>query len=156
LPDPSVLAHLDEAASRMADAIAASEPIAILGDYDVDGACSSALLLRFLRAFGREALLYIPDRLTEGYGPSVMAMRHLHAQGARAVLTVDTGAAATDALSEARALGLDVIVLDHHAVEINPPAFAHINPNGPDDVSGLHHLCGASVTFLFVIAVQRE
>jgi single-stranded-DNA-specific exonuclease len=155
LPDPSMLAHMDEAAARVVTAIECGERIAILGDYDVDGACASALLLRFLRALGSEPLLYIPDRLTEGYGPSPAAMRYLQAQGARVVATVDTGAAAHEALAEARVLGLDVIVLDHHAVETNPPAFAHINPNGPDDASGLHHICGTGVAFLFAVAVQR-
>ena len=156
LPDPSLLANMDKAARRFADAIVAKETIAVLGDYDVDGGCASALLLRYGRACGVEPILYIPDRLTEGYGPSSGAMRHLHGRGARVVVTVDTGAAAVAALTTARELGLDVIVLDHHAVETNPPAFAHVNPNGPDDSSGLTYICGTAVTFLFLVAVQRE
>lgn len=155
LSDPHALAGMEAAATRFADAILNSETIAILGDYDVDGACSSALLLRFLRACNREPLLYIPDRMTEGYGPSAGAMRNLKARGANLVVTVDCGAAAHTALAAAREEHLDVVVLDHHAVETNPPAFAHVNPNGPDDRSGLTYVCAAGIVFLFLIAVQR-
>ena len=155
LPDPHVLAHMEKAAGRFAQSILDGETIGIVGDYDVDGACSAALVLRYLRKLKREALLYIPDRMTEGYGPSPAAMQTLRARGAALVVTVDCGAAATDALDAARKEGLDVIVLDHHRVERNPPAFAHVNPNGPDDSSGLGHLCAAGVTFCLLVAVQR-
>ncbi len=156
LPEPYRLPHMERACARLAAAVSAGESIAVFGDYDVDGACSSALLLRYLRGLKREPLLYIPDRLTEGYGPSANAMRTLKEKGASLVVTVDCGAAAHDALSEARALGLDVIVIDHHAVEANPPALAHVNPNGPDDSSGIKHVCAAGLTFIFLVAVQRE
>jgi single-stranded-DNA-specific exonuclease len=94
--------------------------------------------------------------MTEGYGPSAAAMRALHVEGARLVITVDCGAAAIAALEEARTLGLDVVVLDHHRVEASPPAVAHVNPNQPDDSSGLGHLCAAGVTFLFLVALNRH
>src|SRR5262249_43154601 len=129
LPEPYLLANMHRAVRRFADAIKAREKIAVFGDYDVDGACASAVLLRFLRAAGREPLLYIPDRMKEGYGPSEAAMKSLRAEGASVVVTVDCGATATKVLAAARELGLDVIVLDHHAVEADPPAFAHVNPN---------------------------
>jgi single-stranded-DNA-specific exonuclease len=154
-PDPYRFAHMERAASRFADAIRQNEKIAILGDYDVDGACSAALLLRYLHGVKREALLYVPDRMTEGYGPSAAAIAALGAQGANLLVTVDCGAAAHAALEAARACGLDTIVLDHHAVETNPPAFAHVNPNGPDDNSGITYVCAAGLTFIFLVAVQR-
>jgi single-stranded-DNA-specific exonuclease len=155
LPDPYCFANMERATRRFCEALIADEKIAVFGDYDVDGACSSALLVDFLRALGRTAILYIPDRMTEGYGPSAKAMRALKEKGAGLVVTVDCGAAAHEALSAARDVSLDVVVLDHHAVEKNPPAFAHVNPNGPDDESGLTYICAAGLTFLFLVAVQR-
>ena len=155
LPDPHVFANMERAAERFVDAVKRGEIIAVLADYDVDGACAAALLLGYLRKAGREPLLYVPDRLTEGYGPSAAAMETLHRQGARVVVTVDCGAASHQALARARECGLDVIVLDHHAVDENPPAFAHVNPNGPDDGSGITYTCAAGLAFLFLVAVQR-
>src|SRR5882672_1888828 len=156
LPEPFLIAQMERAVSRFTDAVKSRETIAILGDYDVDGACASALLLKFLRAVGQGPLLYIPDRMTEGYGPSAVAMTKLRSQGANLVVTVDCGAAAHEAFNAARAIGLDTIVLDHHAVETNPPAFAHVNPNGPDDRSGVTYVCATGLTFLFLVAVQRR
>jgi single-stranded-DNA-specific exonuclease len=155
-PDPHRFADMERASVRFASALMAGETIAVFGDYDVDGACSSALLLRYLRGLKREPLLYIPDRMKEGYGPSAAAMFALKEKGASLIVTVDCGAAAHQALEAARAAGLDVIVLDHHAVEADPPAFAHVNPNGPQDASGIKHVCAAGLTFIFLVAVQRE
>jgi len=155
MPDPHALAGMARAAERFAKAIRDGERIAVFGDYDVDGSTSAALVLGFLRALGRDAILYIPDRMTEGYGPNPKAMLALKEQGASLAVTVDCGAAAHEALTEARNVGLDVIVLDHHAVEADPPAFAHVNPNGPDDRSGFGQLSAAGVTFLFLVAVNR-
>ncbi len=155
LPEPLTLKDMDKAVARTSAAIAANEQIAVFGDYDVDGSSSAALLCDFLSALGQAPLLYIPDRMTEGYGPNAPALLKLKAEGAGLVITVDCGAAATAALGAARAAGLDVIVLDHHAVEALPPAFAQVNPNQPGDASGLGHLCAAGVTFLFVVALNR-
>ena len=155
LPDPGRVAHMEVAAARFADAIRRRETIAVLADYDVDGACSAALILGYLDQLGLEALLYIPDRLTEGYGPSAAAVRELRGRGASLLLTLDCGAAAHTAFAAAADCGLEVIVLDHHAVESNPPVVAHVNPNGPDDNSGLGYLCSAGLSFLFLIAVHR-
>jgi single-stranded-DNA-specific exonuclease len=155
LPDPYCFADMERAALRFATAVIEGERIAILGDYDVDGACAAALLLRFLRGLKREALLYVPDRMTEGYGPSAAAVATLRAQGASLLVTVDCGAAAHEALQAARDCGLDAIVIDHHAVDVNPPAFAHVNPNGPDDTSGVNYVCAAGLAFIFLVAVQR-
>ncbi|HWX89604.1 MAG TPA: DHH family phosphoesterase, partial [Rhizomicrobium sp.] len=156
LPDPLVLKDMDKAVARAAAALEAGQRIAVFGDYDVDGSASAALLSDFLTAMGAPPRLYIPDRMTEGYGPSPAAMRALHVEGASLVITVDCGAAALAALHEAKTLGLDVVVLDHHRVEASPPACAHVNPNQPGDISGLGHLCAAGVCFLFLVALNRH
>jgi single-stranded-DNA-specific exonuclease len=156
LPDPLVLKDMDLAVERVTAALARGERIAVFGDYDVDGSTSAALLSDFFTALGAPARIYIPDRMTEGYGPSPAAMRVLHAEGAALVITVDCGAAATEALQQAKSLGLDVVILDHHRVEVSPPALAHVNPNQPDDTSGLGHLCAAGVCFLFLVALNRH
>ena len=156
LPDPDVLKDMPAAVARVSAALVAGERIAVFGDYDVDGSTSAALLSDFLTALGAAPRVYIPDRMTEGYGPSPAAMNVLHAEGMNLVITVDCGAAAIAALEEAKALGMDVVVLDHHRVEIAPPALAHVNPNQPDDTSSLGHLCAAGVTFLFLVALNRH
>lgn len=155
MPDPNLLHDMEKAVARAASALAAGEGIGILGDYDVDGGCASALLLCFFRQLGLDPPLYIPDRMSEGYGPSVAAMDSLAERGAKLVLTVDCGAAAIAALEQAQKRALDVIVLDHHAVEKNPPALAHVNPNGPSDTSGMTYLAGTAVTFMFLVALTR-
>ncbi len=154
LPDPMTLKDMDLGVARMRAAIANGDKIAIFGDYDVDGSASAAILYNFLSAIGSQPRIYIPDRLTEGYGPNTVALSKLKAEGASLVITVDCGAGAVQALSAAKESGLDVIVLDHHAVESAPPVVAHINPNQPGDASGLGHVCAAGITFLFVVAVN--
>ena len=156
LPEPNALKDMEAAVARVSAALSAGEPIAVFGDYDVDGSTSAALLSDFLSALGAIPRIYIPDRMTEGYGPSPTAMRVLAAEGMKLVITVDCGAAAIAALEEARAQGLDVVVLDHHRVDAAPPAVAHVNPNQPDDRSGLGHLCAAGVSFLFLVALNRH
>ena len=156
LPEPFILPDMEKAVGRTAQAIAQGETIAIFGDYDVDGSCSAALLYEFLAPLGRTPLLYVPDRMREGYGPNAAALLHLREAGARLVVTVDCGAAAHEALDAARDAGLDVIVLDHHAIETAVCAYAHVNPNRPGDTSGLGHLCAAGVTFLFAVALNRQ
>jgi single-stranded-DNA-specific exonuclease len=155
LPEPLTLKDMDKAVARARTAIEGGEKIAVFGDYDVDGSSSAALLHVFLTAIGCAPRLYIPDRMTEGYGPNAPALLALKAEGAGLVLTVDCGAAAVAPLAVAREVGLDVIVLDHHVVETLPPALAQVNPNQPGDTSGLGHLCAAGVTFLFVVALNR-
>ena len=156
MPDPSVLTDMDPAAERIADAVMRGEQIAVFGDYDVDGASSAALLARFLRHQGLDPLVYIPDRLFEGYGPNPEALRTLAGQGARLIVTVDCGSTSFDALAEAKALGVDVVVIDHHELGTErPPAVAMVNPNRQDDLSGLGSLAAVGVTFMTVIAVNR-
>ena len=155
LPEPFRLKDMEKAVARAKAALDAGEAIAVFGDYDVDGSSSTALLCEFFSTLGHRPRIYIPDRMTEGYGPSASAFRKLQDEGTKLVITVDCGAAATAALDAARAAGLDVVVLDHHTVEHAPPALAHVNPNQPDDTSGLGYLCAAGVTFLFVVALNR-
>lgn len=153
LPDPSHLKDMTRAAERFAEAVLRGETIAVFGDYDVDGAASVALVERFLRAHGRACITYIPDRLTEGYGPSPEALSGLAQEGATLIITVDCGTAANDAIAAAAVSGAEVIVLDHHqSGETLPPAFAVVNPNRQDDLSGQGHLAAAGVTFLFLVA----
>ncbi|MGH6791692.1 MAG: single-stranded-DNA-specific exonuclease RecJ [Methyloceanibacter sp.] len=156
MPDPRRLQDMERAAERFAAAIRAEEPITVFGDYDVDGAASVALIERFLRAHGQTCETYIPDRLTEGYGPTPEALTGLAEAGARLILTVDCGTAAVEAIDAANAAGAEVIVIDHHqADEVLPPAFAVINPNRQDDLSGQGHLAAAGVVFLFLVATTR-
>jgi single-stranded-DNA-specific exonuclease len=156
-PDPSTLADADKAASRICRAVLAGERIAIFGDYDVDGACSAALLFRFLAGHGLAPRIYIPDRMTEGYGPNASAIAMLIEEGATLIVTVDCGSTSFEALSEAKKLGVDVVVVDHHQVgEELPSAVAVVNPNRQDCLSGQGHLCAAGVVFLVCIALQRE
>ena len=157
LPDPSVLKDMEAAVARVMAALKAGERIAVFGDYDVDGSVSSALLAEFLTTLGQPPRIYIPDRMTEGYGPSAPAMQALKAEGASLVVTVDCGASGGAAFQAAREIGLDVVVLDHHRVDQAPQgALAHVNPNQPGDSSGLSYLCAAGVTFLFLVALNRH
>ncbi len=157
LPDPSHLKDMDTAARRIARAVTGGENIAIFGDYDVDGATSSALLKRFLGAVGAEATVYIPDRIREGYGPNEAALLALHDQGAKVVITVDCGITAFEPLAAAARAGLDVIVIDHHVAEPQlPEALAVVDPNRLDESSPHRQLAAVGVTYLLVVAVNRE
>jgi single-stranded-DNA-specific exonuclease len=157
MPDPDTITDMAVAAGRLADAVEVTERIAIFGDYDVDGATSTAILVRFLRHCGLDPLFHIPDRIFEGYGPNVEAIRSLARQGARLLVTVDCGTTSVEPVAEARRLGLDVIIIDHHQVDAQlPAATAIVNPNRLDDLSGLGHLAAVGLCFLAVIAVNRE
>jgi len=154
-PDPFSLSDMDVAANLTLDALLAGKSVTVFADYDVDGGTSSAILTRYFRAWGQELGLYVPDRLEEGYGPSPASFRHLKETGAELVITVDCGAAAREALAEAEAIDLPVIVLDHHLMQGDLPGCAAlVNPNRPDDVSGQGHLAGAGVAFVFAVAMN--
>jgi single-stranded-DNA-specific exonuclease len=156
MPDPSVMTDMGIAAERIAAAITGGERVAIYGDYDVDGAASSALLFRFLKHQGLDAQIYIPDRLFEGYGPNAEAVAKLAAGGVELIVAVDCGSGSFEALAEAKRLGVDVVVLDHHETgEKLPPAVAIVNPNRQDDLSGLGALAAVGVTFMTVVAINR-
>jgi len=159
LPDPSLFRDMDVAADRIAQAVLAGETITIYGDYDVDGATSSALLIRLLRDLGVEAGYYIPDRLLEGYGPSGEALVRLGQSGSSLIVTVDCGAMAHEALAVAHDAGIDVIVVDHHKCSAElPKTVALVNPNRldeEDDAAAHGHLAAVGVAFLLGIALVR-
>ena len=158
MPDPSIFRDMDAAAERLADALARDEAVTIFGDYDVDGATSAALLIRLLRELGGNPQAYIPDRLMEGYGPSGEALVRIAAGGAKLIVTVDCGAQAFEALEMARAVGVDVIVVDHHKCSASlPAAFAIVNPNRLDEGDGAAHghLAAVGVAFLLGAALLR-
>ena len=156
MPDPHVLRDMDAAVDRLVRAVRSRENVAIFGDYDVDGACSSALLASFLEAHGARCRIHIPDRITEGYGPNVEAISALADGGATLLVSVDCGTASHEPFAHARAKGLDVVVLDHHqAPEHLPETQALVNPNRQDDLSGLGHLCAAGVVFLTLVGLAR-
>lgn len=157
LPDPHTLTEMQAASARIAQAIERSESVAIFGDYDVDGATSSALLARYLRHCGLDPIVHIPDRIFEGYGPNVDAIRAFAERGVTLLITVDCGTTSIEPLTEAKKLGLDTVVIDHHqADEELPPAVAVVNPNRADDLSGLGHLAAVGLVFVTLVALTRE
>lgn len=156
LPDPSHLLDMDTAVDRLVAAIMNDEPVAVFGDYDVDGATSSALLQRYFNAVGRKISVYIPDRIKEGYGPNSPALLGLLEQGIKLVITVDCGTTAYEPLAEARAAGMDIIVADHHIAEAGlPDAIAVINPNRIDETSEYGNIAAVGVVFLLIIGLNR-
>lgn len=158
LPNPSHLLGMDVAARLIVDAIIQKKRIYVFADYDVDGGTAAAQLVRWSRAMGAEFGFYVPDRIKEGFGPSPAAFDKLKSNGAELVITVDCGAAAYEALEHAQELNLPVIVVDHHLMEEGerPPCAALINPNQPEDTSGLGYLSAAGVTFMLLVALNRE
>jgi len=155
LPDPSVLADMDAAAARLAAAVQRGETVAVFGDYDVDGACSAAIITTVLRGLGCPVLTHVPDRLLEGYGPNGPALLSLADRGATLVVCVDCGTAAAAALT-AVAGRADVVVLDHHVADgPPPPILATVNPNRADCASGLGSVCAAAIAFLAAVATVR-
>jgi single-stranded-DNA-specific exonuclease len=156
-PDPSSFMDMDIAARVIEDAIVSGRPTAVFADYDVDGGTSAAQLVRYFRSRGRKLTIYVPDRMTEGYGPTAGAFERLKAQGIELVITVDCGAAAHVPLEAAAAMGLDLVVLDHHLMSgPPPPALAVVNPNRPDCTSGQGDLTAAGVVMVTLTAVNRE
>lgn len=156
LPDPATLTDMDKAAERLAHAVRRGEKVAIFGDYDVDGAVSSAMMKRFLAHYGINAEIYIPDRIFEGYGPNPDAMRDLAGRAAL-IVTVDCGVNSDAAIAAANEAGADVVVLDHHQVGGDlPEAVAVVNPNREDDLSGQGFLCAAGVVFLALVQTAKH
>ncbi len=156
MPDPSTLRDMDETVARLAAAVQAATTVAIFGDYDVDGAASAALLSQYLEACGVPTVTHIPDRLFEGYGPNVEAVRMLAARGAQLLVAVDCGTTSHDAIAEAASLCLQPIILDHHQASEILPAALVVNPNRLDDLSHLGQLCAAGVVFMTLVALQRR
>ncbi len=157
MPQPSAFMDMEKGAQRLAEAICKKESIGIISDYDVDGVSSAAIMIRFLAAVGHEANVYIPDRLTEGYGPSEKAVSALKSQGTQLLLTLDCGVMSHDPLAHAADLGLTTIIVDHHQAGVElPHAYAVINPNRQDDMSGQGHLCAAGVMMILIAAVNKN
>jgi single-stranded-DNA-specific exonuclease len=157
MPDPFTVTQMEVAAKRIADAAVRGERVAIFGDYDVDGATSAALLAWHLRHCGLDPLIHIPDRLFEGYGPNVEAVRALAAKGATLLVTVDCGTTSIEPLKEAHRLGMSVVVIDHHQVgDELPEVDALVNPNRADDLSGLGYLAAVGLVLITLVAVNRE
>lgn len=157
LVNPSLFAQMDEAAEHITQAILKKKIIGIFGDYDVDGVCSTALLQQFLTDLGVQVVSTLPNRMTEGYGLSKQGIDRLYQAGANVLVTVDCGILAYDQIDYANALGLSVIVVDHHTVgETLPNALAVINPKRSDCLSKSDFLCAAGVTFFLCAAIRRE
>ncbi|MET0220687.1 MAG: single-stranded-DNA-specific exonuclease RecJ [Tardiphaga sp.] len=157
MPDPFTVTQMEVAAKRIADAAQRGEKVAIFGDYDVDGATSSALLAWHLRHCGLDPQIHIPDRIFEGYGPNIDAIRMLAGNGATLLVTVDCGTTSFEPLAEAKKLGMSVVVIDHHqSGEELPDVDAVVNPNRLDDISGLGHLAAVGLVLVTLVAVNRE
>ena len=157
LPNPYILKDMEKTVLRAIKAITNNEKIGIFGDYDVDGATSTAILGNYFKEIGREIEIYIPDRKTEGYGPSEKAFNKLISNGSNLIFTVDCGTLSFETINYSRTKNIDVIVLDHHQAEINlPNAYSLINPNRYDDESKLNYLCAAGVCFMFLVALNKK
>jgi single-stranded-DNA-specific exonuclease len=157
LPNPFLLKGLRAAVLRVCDAIRSGQRITLYGDFDVDGVCSTALLALFLRELGANVSTYIPNRLGEGYGLNLAAIETLTQQGTRVLITLDCGTTSVAEVSRANALGLDVIVIDHHSIPSQlPPALAVINPHQPGCEYPTRHLCAAGVAFNFCLGLRKE
>jgi single-stranded-DNA-specific exonuclease len=155
LPDPSCMVDMDKAAERLADAVVGGECVGVFGDYDVDGACSSALVISVLRELGCEVFYHVPDRMLEGYGPNVAALRAMAERGAKLLVCVDCGTTGHEVFAPLHNLA-DVIVFDHHKAEGLPPKIAAtVNPNRLDCDSGLTGICATAVAFIGCIALVR-
>ena len=157
LPNPMQLKDMKNAIDRTYKNIINNHPIGIFGDYDVDGATSTALLTRYFLSIKRKVQKYIPDRQNEGYGPSIYGFKNLINAGAKIIFTVDCGTSSHEPIKLAQTLNVDVIVLDHHQSDIKlPNACAIVNPNRYDDTSGLNYLCAAGVCFVFLVALNKK
>jgi single-stranded-DNA-specific exonuclease len=155
LPDPSSIIDMDSAATRLADAVMGEEAVGVFGDYDVDGACSAALLVSLLRGLGCTVYHHVPDRILEGYGPNSDALRAMAERGARVLVCVDCGTSGHEAFAPLHNMA-DIVVFDHHKSEGAPPPIrALVNPNRLDCSSGLHNICAAAVTFIGCVALLR-
>ncbi|MSP06033.1 MAG: single-stranded-DNA-specific exonuclease RecJ, partial [Candidatus Fonsibacter sp.] len=157
MPDPSILKDMDLAVETFIKAIKENKRICILGDYDVDGASSAAIIVNFLRNIYSNFFIYIPDRQIDGYGPSISSLKRIIEKKGEFLVTVDCGTTSFEALEYASQNNIETIVIDHHQAEINlPKCKALVNPNQLDDKSNLGYLCAAGVSFLFIIALNRS
>ena len=157
IPDPFILKDMEKAVSRTVESIQKKNKIGIFGDYDVDGATSSALLGNFFKSINQDVEIYIPDRKTEGYGPSKKGFEKLIRNESKLIFTVDCGTLSFDAINYSKTKNVDVLVLDHHQSELElPDAHSIVNPNRFDDNSNLKYLCAAGVCFMFLVALNKK
>ena len=157
LPNPFVLKDMKNAVEKTYEVIKNNETVGIFGDYDVDGASSTALLARYFASIKQSVRTYIPDRKKEGYGPSIKGLQNLIDNGSKLIFTVDCGTLSYKPISYAKKRSVNVIVLDHHQSDIKlPDAYAIINPNRYDDTSDLNYLCAAGVCFVFLVALNKK
>ena len=157
LPNPNVLLDMEKSTARTINAIINKEKIGVFGDYDVDGATSTALLGQYFDQLKLDYEIYIPDRRKEGYGPTVESFKELISKGVKIIFTVDCGTLSFEAIDFARDKNIDVIVLDHHQSEVKlPKAYSIINPNRLDDKSNLNYLSAAGVSFMFLVSLNRH
>ena len=157
LPNPENLQDMKKTSIRMIEAIEKNEKVGVFGDYDVDGASSTALLGKYFDELNLKYDFYIPDRKTEGYGPSIKGFKELIDKNVKIIFTVDCGTLSYEAIDYAKNQKIDVIVLDHHQSEIKlPNAFSVVNPNRLDDTSNLKYLCAAGVTFMFLVSINKH
>ena len=156
LPNPNILMDMEKSSARTVKSILNKEKIGIFGDYDVDGATSTALLGNYFTELNLNYEIYIPDRKKEGYGPSINSFQHLINNNVKLIFTVDCGTLSFEAIDFAKKNKIDVIVLDHHQSEIKlPEAFSIVNPNRIDDKSNLQYLCAAGVSFMFLVSLNK-
>ena len=157
LPNPNILMDMEKTTLRTVKIISKKEKVGIFGDYDVDGASSTALLGNYFSQINLDFEIYIPDRKKEGYGPSIKSFQELIDKKVNVIFTVDCGTLSFDAVNYANKKNIDVIVLDHHQSQIDlPKAYSIVNPNRFDDKSSLHYLCAAGVSFMFLVSLNRE
>lgn len=157
IPDPDALPGMEEAVTRLAQAVGERETIALFGDYDVDGVTGTALLALFLSAVGAQPIPFLPDRQGEGYGLAPAAVEEMRASGATLIVTIDNGTRSHEAIARAREKGIDVIVTDHHPVgQKLPPAIAIVNPKLPGTPEALAPLSGCGVAFMVVLGLRRR
>ena len=157
LPNPNNLLDMNKAALRSVKAILNKEKLGIFGDYDVDGASSTALLGNYFTELNLDYEIFIPDRKKDGYGPSIKSFEELINKKVQIIYTVDCGTLSVEAINFAKQKNIDVIVLDHHQSEIKlPNAFSIVNPNRLDDKSNLQYLCAAGVSFMFLVSLNKE
>ena len=157
LPNPFILKDMEKAANRTVKAIKNNEKIGIFGDYDVDGATSTAILGNYFDQIDRKTEIYIPDRKSEGYGPNKRGFEKLISNGSKLIFTVDCGTSSFDTIDFSQSKNTDVLVLDHHQSDLKlPNAFSIVNPNRFDDKSNLNYLCAAGVCFMFLVALNKK
>ncbi len=156
MPDPFVLKDMDKAVERVRQAVMNKEKICIYGDYDVDGATSTSMLLLYLRDMGNEVSFYIPDREKEGYGPNVPAMEQIAAEGVELLIVADSGTTAFEPMARAKELGMGIVILDHHKALDEHPEGILVNPNRKDESGEYYYLCAAGLVFLFLVGLQRD